>query len=215
MNQKYLKKFIVCVLASIMGCGFLIAEKKSKFSLFVYSGASVPAYPEGFNNFYNSSFNVGTGFGVALSSRLTFQAAANFYCFYPREAYSKYIYFGDSRIELPGKGFYQGDHFFAFYNIFAELKFAMNNRRFSPYLITGAGASVRRRVVGGYIGIDGSYLDIGTSVFYSVEGGIGLEYHIDKEITFFLEAATTYSFFKKEGGNAGVIPLKIGIIHHL
>lgn len=215
MNRKYSKKILICVLALIMGCGFLNAEKKSKFSLFVHSGASFPAYPEGFNNFYNSSFNVGTGFGVALSSRLTLQTAANFYCFYPREAYSKYIYFGDSRIELPGKGFYQGDHFFAFYNILAELKFTLNDHRLSPYLIAGAGVSIRRRVVGGYIGIDGSYLDIGTSVFYSVEGGIGLEYHIVKDITVFMEVSTIYSFFKKENGKTGAIPIKIGIIHHL
>lgn len=215
MRQKGLKRFLFSALIVMIMCGSINAGEKSKFSFFLYSGAAFPAYPEGHADFYNSAMNVGGGLGMTISSRLTLQTAFSFYCFYPREAYSKYIYFGDSLIELPGKGFYQRDHFFASYNIFAELKYALNSHRFSPYVIAGAGASVRRRVVGGYTGIDGEVLYIGTSIFYIIEGGIGLDYHFDGDTAVFLEVSTNYSFFKMRGSNTGVVPIKVGIIHHL
>jgi hypothetical protein len=215
MRKKGVNIFLICTLMVMMGFGVINAEEKSKFSFFIHSGAAFPAFPEGHADFYDSTFNIGAGIGMALSSRLTLQTAASFYCFYPREAYSKYIYFGDIRIELPGKGFYQRDHFFASYNFFVELKYALNSHRFSPYIITGAGTSVRRRVAGGYTGIEGEVLYIGTSVFFIIEGGIGLDYHFDEGTSIFLEVSTNYSFSSVSNKNTGAVPIKLGIIHHL
>ncbi|MCP4152607.1 MAG: hypothetical protein GY757_33030 [bacterium] len=207
-------KNILFVIILLLTFGYSSAEKKSKFNIFIQTGASFPTYPEAVADDFSPALNVGCGVGMALSSRFTLQVAVQYYSFKSKDEYARYITICGSLVELPGDGFYVGDLFHAFYNGIVRLKFNALKSRLSPYLVAGAGVTVIRNPYGWYRGIEGRINLVGTSIYYIIEGGIGLDYRLNKNFRLFLEASDTLAFFKDRERNYAAIPLKAGVIYN-
>jgi hypothetical protein len=210
-------KIMLCIFILLFGCSSHLSAIPAKFNIYLHSGITFPTTPGYFADFYPPDFNIGGGVGYQLSERLTLQLTFSHYIYYPRQQYWKYIYIGDSEtpVPLPGKGLYCGNHFYSFYDFFSSLKFKPWHRRLAPYMVAGFGATYRRHVVGGYVGLDGERLYVGKSIFYIATGGFGVEYKLKRNIGIFLEATYIYSFWKIREKNRGNIPLKIGIIKYI
>ena len=147
-----------------------------------------------------------------MSSRLSLRANYNYYCYYLKNDYIKHIRIGDSLFELPGKGSYCGNVYFAVNDIWIDLKYKFVSTDIIKIYVSGGGGLCYIR--------DGSYWEtgIGYDRIYAVSslqplfsGGFGIETKIIKGIHFFVEINYRHNFFKDSERESGSIPLRIGI----
>lgn len=216
MNPKNFKiKAVILLLSIFLICitnGYSKAKKK-RFDLFVSSGMSFPSYPAIFANSRQPAFNAGCGLEWNFSSRFSLRGNYNYYCYYLKNDYSKYIRFGDSLFELPGKGAYVGDVYYAVNDVWVDLKYRIKDiGRLSVYLLGGIGfcyirdGSFWATTVGG-----GRKIYAAWGLMPMASGGCGINHKLYKEIRIFAELNYRRDFYKDHEKNRATFPFRIGI----
>lgn len=204
---------ILCIIILTSSFNGLSSERVKRISFFLSSGVSFPSYPDRFAISRQPAFNAGCGLEWSFSSRLSLRGNYNYYCYYLKDDYSKFLWIGDSRFELPGKGTYVGDVYYSVNDIWVDIKYRIKSfDGLSPYLIAGLGFCYIR---------DGSFWTTTVSggrkiraawaIMPMASAGCGMSYKLYKGIRLFAELTYRRDFYKEREKNRASFPLRIGI----
>jgi hypothetical protein len=210
-----IRKLAIIGVIIVLFCMPSFGQNKSTFRLLVYSGMTVPSYPStGFASFFRPSQNFGIGLNYQLSPKLSLHFDFSHYQFQPKSKLGWRLVHDAYGITFE-KSIYSSDIIEADYDrndLLLELKLKpfQNQKRFSPYILAGAGAAFTR-IEAYRFGFDSKSWYKSTSIHYLITAGIGFDYRIDNKIDVFMEVCYNYSFLDNKKKTKGVIPLKLGI----
>ena len=195
------KKWLFAIFLTLLLCVNVMSEDNSKHWLFVHSGISFPMSPESFKDGYKEACDIGGGYGFNLSPKISLVVNLNYKQFQSKEKY--WMYINDDNENMYYKA--------SILSIFCDLRYNLNRKRLSPYLLAGAGLTVIDRLGGLlYMAIASPQID-GRTVNFCMGGGFGLTYKINSKWNVFIESRyTTIYFFEEEGNYAGYLPICLG-----
>jgi opacity protein-like surface antigen len=223
------KAVVFLFIGLILSSSILHADETKKPKFYLGTGMSFPASPLEFSQFYSPAKIIEIGVGTKLSSHFELRLKVSHQSIHLEDLFKAYLvmdYGNTWMLNTYKPKITDREHFVAFYLGMVELKYAITQTRFSPYIVIGAGTSVIRRLYGVFTDEWKNIYHFETPVnaYFAYSTGIGFDFQVNKKLSIYMEANLTNCFDTKDNflinqsppyKHPKLFPVKAGIAFYL